>query len=201
MTKTTAKPRGRDATIAAIVTAARDLYRSRTPAEVTMQEIADRANVNRGLVHHYFGSKEDLFRAIFAMTSERAATEVRGAPTLLDGLAVTRSRRDGYARMLAWAMVSGMDAADFVTRSPTMAELVERAREWPLPAEDTTVHGPFDERVVVAAAIALSLGWQLYEPFMRVAGDLGDLGADDVRAQVSDLIDLMVVEALGAATP
>lgn len=161
-----------------------------------MQEIADRANVNRGLVHHYFGSKEDLFRAIFAMTSERAATEVRSAATLLDGLAVTRSPRDGYARMLAWAMVSGMDPADFVTRSPTMTELVERAREPDLPAEAPAGRDGFDERVVVAAAIALSLGWQLYEPFMRVAADLDDLAADDVRTQVAELIDLMVVGAL-----
>ena len=135
------------------------------------------------------------------MTSERAATECVARRRCSTALRSPAPERDGYARMLAWAMVSGMDAADFVTRSPTMAELVERARQWPLPADDTTVHGPFDERVVVAAAIALSLGWQLYEPFIRVAGDLGDLGVDDVHAQVSDLIDLMVVGALGAATP
>lgn len=198
-----AKPRGRDAAIAAIVASARELYRERTPGEVTMQEIADRANVNRGLVHHYFGSKEDLFAAIFRITSDQAAAEVRTAEDVLAGLARSR-RRDGYPQMLAWALISGMDAAKFVTRSPTMAELTRQAAEFrKAGAPRAPDSKPVDERIVISAAIALSMGWQIFEPFMVHAGGLDDVPLGELRSEVGRIIDLMVTSALqaGAASP
>jgi AcrR family transcriptional regulator len=46
---------------AQILTAARKLFSKRRYASVSMKDIADDAGVARGLLHHYFGSKHDLY--------------------------------------------------------------------------------------------------------------------------------------------
>ena len=43
---------------------AEKLFATRPYAEISVQEIADEAGVARGLVHHYFGGKDDLLAAI-----------------------------------------------------------------------------------------------------------------------------------------
>lgn len=44
-----------------IIAAARKLFSSRHYASVSTREIAEAAGVTRGLLHHYFGSKHDLY--------------------------------------------------------------------------------------------------------------------------------------------
>lgn len=48
-----------------ILTAAREVFTRKGYAAARMQEIADRAEINKGLLHYYFKSKEKLFRAVF----------------------------------------------------------------------------------------------------------------------------------------
>lgn len=48
-----------------IVEAAREIFAQKGFAGARMQEIADRAGINKGLLHYYFRSKEALFKAIF----------------------------------------------------------------------------------------------------------------------------------------
>lgn len=48
-----------------ILSAARDVFTRKGFAAARMQEIADEAEINKGLLHYYFRSKENLFRAVF----------------------------------------------------------------------------------------------------------------------------------------
>lgn len=48
-----------------ILNAARDVFIQKGYAAARMQEIADAANINKGLLHYYFRKKENLFRAVF----------------------------------------------------------------------------------------------------------------------------------------
>lgn len=41
-----------------------------------MQEIADKANINKGLLHYYFKSKDALFDAIFNMAIKRMSGNI-----------------------------------------------------------------------------------------------------------------------------
>jgi len=47
-----------------ILDSARDLLSSRPYSEVSMADLAEAAGVARGLLHHYFGSKRDLYLAV-----------------------------------------------------------------------------------------------------------------------------------------
>jgi len=58
------KPRGKDAVIKAIIEAAIPLIAERGVTNVSFRDIAKAANVNHGLITHYFGNKEALMQRI-----------------------------------------------------------------------------------------------------------------------------------------
>lgn len=55
----------RTATQKALLSAGRQLFGERGYASTPREEIVARAGVTRGALHHHFGRKEDLFRAVF----------------------------------------------------------------------------------------------------------------------------------------
>jgi AcrR family transcriptional regulator len=59
----------------ALVEAARDLFMERDYAEVSTEEILERAGVSRGALYHHFASKQTLFRAVFE-SGERRIVEL-----------------------------------------------------------------------------------------------------------------------------
>jgi AcrR family transcriptional regulator len=70
----------REATRAALVAAARELFAARGYAGVGTEEIVQRAGVTRGALYHHFSGKHDLFRAVYERVeqelTERIVTEV-----------------------------------------------------------------------------------------------------------------------------
>ncbi len=70
----------REATVAALVAAARALFAERGYADVGTEEIVQRAGVTRGaLYHHFKGGKEDLFRAVLIEVSAETTARVLAA--------------------------------------------------------------------------------------------------------------------------
>ena len=72
-----AAPRGAEAVKAALVAAAAELLVAHMPAQISGRMIAERANVNYGLIHQYFGTKSQIFRAVFLDVSEQVTAEAR----------------------------------------------------------------------------------------------------------------------------
>jgi AcrR family transcriptional regulator len=71
----TTKAEQGEATRAALLTAARELFTERGYAGVGTEEIVQRAAVTRGALYHHFDDKKDLFRAVH----ELVEAEVVGA--------------------------------------------------------------------------------------------------------------------------
>ncbi|MEA2425035.1 MAG: hypothetical protein QOH13_1445, partial [Thermoleophilaceae bacterium] len=67
-----------EATRAALVSAARELFAQRGYAAVGTEEIVRSARVTRGALYHHFKGKDDLFRAVFE-TVEAEITASIGA--------------------------------------------------------------------------------------------------------------------------
>jgi AcrR family transcriptional regulator len=63
-----------EATRGALLRAARELFAAKGFANTPREEIVERAGVTRGALHHHFGRKEDLFRAV----CEELETEIGG---------------------------------------------------------------------------------------------------------------------------
>ena len=79
-----------DATRAALITAARDLFGTRGYHDVPAEEITRTAGVTRGALYHHFGDKQGLFRAVVEVVERELTAEVSGvlddAPDPLSGL-------------------------------------------------------------------------------------------------------------------
>ena len=58
-------------------------------AGARVQSIAHRAGVNARMLYHYFGEKEDLFRAILRRRFAERPLETRDGPARFGGLAAT----------------------------------------------------------------------------------------------------------------
>jgi AcrR family transcriptional regulator len=73
-----------EATRAALIAAARELFAQRGYASVGTEEIVKRAGVTRGALYHHFTGKEDLFRAVYEDV-ERELVEAIGARAMASG--------------------------------------------------------------------------------------------------------------------
>ncbi|WP_020661640.1 TetR/AcrR family transcriptional regulator [Amycolatopsis benzoatilytica] len=65
-----------DATRAALITAARDLFGARGYHDVPAEEITRTAGVTRGALYHHFGDKKGLFRAVVEVLERELTNEV-----------------------------------------------------------------------------------------------------------------------------
>lgn len=59
-----------------ILEAAELIFQEKGYDGARMQEIADQANINKGLLHYYFKSKDTLFEAIFSMAFRRMINNI-----------------------------------------------------------------------------------------------------------------------------
>ncbi|MEO5900337.1 MAG: TetR family transcriptional regulator [Ilumatobacteraceae bacterium] len=145
------RPEGREAVRAALLDATIGLIIVKG-LTMTVREVAARAGVNHGLVHLYFGGKQQLLDAAYSEIDARAMRELDA-----DGLppADVAARRDGeIAKALARVILE-------TTSDPSEAHLV--LRSWRAGLVATGRAG--DEREaneMVAAAAAMSLGWPLF---------------------------------------
>src|SRR5437764_48846 len=75
----------REATVAALMRVARELFAERGYAGVGTEEIVQRAGVTRGaLYHHFKGGKEELFRAVLVQLSAEIVHRVTVAASATD---------------------------------------------------------------------------------------------------------------------
>ena len=145
------RPLGRDAVRAALIDATTELILEKG-VTMSVREIAQRAHVNHGLVHTYFGSKEGLLTAAFDAINARAAAELDDAGFPPADLAF---RRNGeVARAIARVM---LDVADdpfpFHPILPSWRKALTATR--PGASGDE-----LDEDIVIATTLAL--GWALF---------------------------------------
>jgi AcrR family transcriptional regulator len=68
-----------EATQAALIAAARELFASTAYAAVPTEEIVQRAGVTRGALYHHFRDKQDLFRAVVEKLEQETVERIAAA--------------------------------------------------------------------------------------------------------------------------
>jgi len=175
------KPAGRDAVMAALVEATSELILEQG-VTMSVREIAQRAGVNHGLVHTYFGSKDALVTAAFGSITDRAAAEVDETGFPPPDLAFRRGGE--VARALARVM---LDVGDDPFPTHPILPAWRRALAADRPGSMGT---ELDEAVIVAAT--LGLGWALFANHL-----CGILGVDAEQADVIEHRVLTLVSEIG----
>lgn len=170
--KKTAAPTGRDDVTAAILESAAELFAERGPAATSIRDIAAHANVNHGLIFRHFGSKEQLVAAVLNQQATQL-TELIDMDAPLPTVAIAGTRQ---LRVLTRTLLDGYPVAALQTSFPAADRLL---------AEVRTQHQDEESaRMAAAHAVALLLGWQLFEPFLRTAFGLPDLTKDQLRQSI-----------------
>ena len=167
------KAEQRDATTAALIAAARELFADRGYADVGTEEIVQHAGVTRGaLYHHFKDGKEALFRAVLVQISAETVKQVaaaaassptpwealeRGCEAFLDACATPEVQRivltDGPA-VLGWDVWRAIDTDYGLSVIERALQRASDAGEL-LPASTNAVAqvlaGALDEAAIVVA--------------------------------------------------
>ena len=176
------RPRGREQIQAALIESTLDLLETRG-LEISIRQIADRADVPHSVIGRYFGSKDELIRSAIDSTlpADRAVADAFETPeqaaTATFESAFERPER---VRTLVQLLQAGMTPREIRSEAPMLESLAKLLGERP----ETDV----DPRVLAAAIMAFSMGWLLTEEFVVDHTDLDVLDRDEVRAQVLSLL-------------
>lgn len=179
------EPKGRVAAEERLIAAAADLLGEVGPRAMSVRMVAERAGVNHGLVHHYFGGKDGLMRAAMVRLVEEHAHFAKQqsdghpipAPLALVGdqrylRAVVRAVLDGEMELAKTELTAGVSV-------PRGA--LEHVRARRTAADDVEV------KAMVALGMALEMGWAALEPFLFAVVDVGEDEAVEVRDTVKRL--------------
>jgi AcrR family transcriptional regulator len=86
-----------EATRAALVGAAEELFAERGYAETATEAVVKTAGVTRGALYHHFTDKADLFRAVYERLEQRMIARVEGAVAgLTDPIEVLKRGADAF---------------------------------------------------------------------------------------------------------
>lgn len=178
--------RGRAGSIEALLDAAEELFAERGPGSVSLRDVARRARVNHGLIHHYIGSRDDLLRLVFARATERARAEIADAADpgdAIDRLRTLGGDDDRYTRLLAWALLEGHDPRDFHGRSAALDA-----------AAAVADHDDPQLRVLLTMSMVQTLGWKLFGEYARIAAGLDTDDPATIRREIDAIMLRLISE-------
>lgn len=168
-----------------LVRAAGDLIVEVGPRAATVRSIAARAGVNHGLVHHYFGSKDELLRAAMVRLVEDHRNFVKaegGGDPLPPPMLLLEQRR--YLRAVAHCVLDG--ELDLALIEVTEGLSVPRAAfDHMRAARGGTAD--IELKSALCVAMALEMGWVLLEPFIFAVAEVDDSEVSEARKVAAEL--------------
>ncbi len=184
---TTSRVRGGDAVKSALVEATAKMLSEVGPRGISVRDVADRAGVNHGQVHHYFGGKRALLEAAMRHLAREAFDQSRAlaGDSLYPPLLAFTEDSD-YWRAVCKIVIDGdlelarieIDEDIWVPRHV----LRSLQKEHGIDADDLRFKARF------AAMTAQQLGWVAFEDFMTLLADVEPEQREEFRAQVKQFI-------------
>lgn len=155
-TKTAEKPKRRSPITRAegekrLIEAAEALIKQKPFSEVGVREIAEKADVNHGFVHTWFGSKNDLFLAVVLKLANELAADVEKATPGQPALNAMDPKVILLVRLLMWLDLEGVNIRAAIGDLPVISAIADRL-----------IHSdnidPSIARVVALQAVTIGIG-------------------------------------------
>lgn len=142
-----------------LVEAGARLLAERAPAAVSGRSLARAAGVNYGLIHHYFGTKDEVLRQSLQLHRDRyfAANSRPDRSPRFFGVC----DHPGYVRAMTGAALDP-DLAAAVQNYPVTAQMIARHARG-----DPSATGAV--RVAILTAVAAQMTWALLQPLLAAA--------------------------------
>ncbi len=183
-------PRGADAVRAALIDATEKLCAERSPAQVSVRDIAAEAGVNHGQIHHYFGSKEGLVAATLERLDGAIADQViTGHGLEASKLVAAATLRPGFPRLLAWVVLEADDPPQ-IGKLRFGRELIEHLKEVGL--------GEREALVAATQVMVIAGGWAILEPALMLANEMSTNDARAVTASLDALVESVLAREQGS---
>ncbi|MEE2664220.1 MAG: TetR/AcrR family transcriptional regulator [Myxococcota bacterium] len=187
---------GRDAVKTALVDAAAAMLSEVGPRALTVRDVARRAGVNHGQVHHCFGGKRGLLEAAMRQLARghyEHARELTGDALYPPALSLAED--SSYWRAVCRVVIEGdLDLARIeIDEGISVPRNVLRSLQQALEIEPDDL----DFKARVAAMAALTLGWVAFEDFMLLVADVEPEQREALRSRVKQLIQDATEQALG----
>lgn len=179
------KPHGKDAVIKAIIEAAIPLIAERGVTNVTFRDIAKAANVNHGLITHYFGNKEELMHRVSLYLSD---SMVRSAQARGDSLSTMWERFTTENSIQIRAMVRIM--LDTKTdKSATSLRFVDETLLW-LRAEQEKYHmnPSYDSDFMMFLVASLVIGGEIIGPHLKGVLHMSDEAFGKLKSRAFEIL-------------
>ena len=181
-------PRGRQEIVEAILRAAEKLLPKHNPADISLRQIADAANVNYSLIHRYFGTKE----SVITIAHERILQKVRAEFSPIDQIdgnvaALFKISGKNVSRrsLLARAMLNGADPRLIRHHFPIMQDLVDLLRKKKTGTKCPSEHDP---ELLAAFFAGSTLGWFFFEPFLLASTGLDKKDKEEIHREIAEML-------------
>ncbi len=169
-----------------LIVAAGELISEVGPRALSVRGVAERAGVNHGLVHHYFGGKDGLLQAAMTRLVEEHAVFARersqGSPipaplSLKDDQrylrAVVRSVLDDEMELAQTELTAGVSVPRTALEHAVSKKKLEKA--------------DVETKALFSIGMAMEMGWAALEPFIFASMDVvGDEEQEAVRTYVRE---------------
>lgn len=173
------KPRGRDQVVAAVLEAASALMAELGPDAVSLRMIATRANVNYGLIHRYFGSRETVLQQavdgqmviVGQKLRERGFTPANALQILAEHPLLTD--------LVFRAALARTDMQAYRPENPVVQRLLRPE------GSDPSYEPSREQRLRFAAFVAFVYGWVALESMNLKSLGFGDDEREIVRMEVA----------------
>jgi AcrR family transcriptional regulator len=164
------------------------LRRDGVLAGLNLREVADEAGVNRGLVYHYFGSRQELLRAALRKDARRRLEEVRSGGKLPFAarwrrfLRLMTSQRDVVRLMTLLVLDDDAELRTMPLRHETR-QLLEADRDRGSLAADA------DLEATHAAIVSFTYGYLVYQG--ALAREFG-MSVEELDERIAVVFDRML---------
>jgi len=166
-----ARAKGNTAVKSALVDAAGEMLAEVGPKRLSVRDVAERAGVNHGQVHHYFGGKRGLLEAAMHALAKQhfdESLERAGGAAVPAPLALIDHRT--YFRAVSQCVMDGdIDLVMTVDRDDEVSvplRVLHHLREANPQSDD------LDLRAGFAAAAAMQLGWVAFEELLLLIAEI-----------------------------
>ena len=192
-------PRGdSERTKTEIIAAARQLFAARGILAVSVRDVAQAAGVTHGLVHHYFGTKEQLVavvlgNAILSSAEFLAANPIAASADSLDVMrhVIRHFLTEGQttALLIARAELTGFEPEKLVPPDAlsTIGMMAKRFAE--LQAETKPTGPRMDPALASVCLGAAMFGLTVVHPWLMAAAGLP---AEDYERRLDELVEIAV---------
>ena len=189
------KASGSEAVKAALIAAAGDLLGELGPRAVSVRDIAQKAGVNHGQIHHYFGGKRGLLEAAIrelARGHYEHSLELAGGKIIPPPLSLGEDRT--YFRALCHSVMDG--DIELVMAVEGDDELSVPRRVMRDLREQKTGTDLFEIKASLSIFAAMQLGWVAFEELLLIIADVDPEEQESFKNRVKHLMQDMIDQAI-----